>query len=357
MPARQSFQVEEPPASTVGEPAPARRANRKVAGAAGGVALALVVGAVALSSRGGGGGDRGKPQAAEKVIWAYHDGELSDFQRLCKETIEQHKGEFDFQLLSKGNVFQHISREDLPTDWDALKPRYQKDSVINALLARHGGVAMDINTVMFRGLGKWWADSIADKDAAFKGFYYKSRAEAATWFMMAGTDSMMQKAVAEQRMRSGDEPAGCMAREKKDEHCYGSSVISWALCSRQSEYCQCYFGETEGCQLTKLAGEDRKHEGPVHVLADPRKSVQSPLLPNTVPKEEAWKPLASTAQNAEHFASFKQRLHGDTMPFITLQAPGEAAGKSREELLADKDTFFYQWLCSAKHPDTDADAC
>ncbi|CAK0883520.1 unnamed protein product, partial [Prorocentrum cordatum] len=277
---------------------------------------------------------------------------------LCRETLEGNKGRFDFRLVSKADVFQHISKEALPADWDSLKPRYQKDTAINAILAQHGGVAIDIHTIMFRGLDDWWEDSIIAKGVQFKGFYYTSRAETATWFMMVGTGRMMREAVERQKKKSGNEPAGCTDKEKENELCYGSGMVSWALCKRLPEYCKCYFDEIERCELTTFQDDVTDYDDELYELADPRKSVQSPLQPDEVrPRKERWQPMFSTERSPAEFGSFLERFEAGGMPFITLQAPGEGADKSREELLADTTTFFYQWLCLAGHPDTDQSAC
>ncbi|CAK0883524.1 unnamed protein product, partial [Prorocentrum cordatum] len=338
-------------------------------------------------------------------------GRSANFQTLCRETLEGNKGRFDFRLVSKADVFQHISKEALPADWDSLKPRYQKDTAINAILAQHGGVAIDIHTIMFRGLDDWWEDSIIAKIPAavflarhegisiseecavatpraasvgvrepprggrgawgrsartsrategvqFKGFYYTSRAETATWFMMVGTGRMMREAVERQKKKSGNEPAGCTDKEKENELCYGSGMVSWALCKRLPEYCKCYFDEIERCELTTFQDDVTDYDDELYELADPRKSVQSPLQPDEVrPRKERWQPMFSTERSPAEFGSFLERFEAGGMPFITLQAPGEGADKSREELLADTTTFFYQWLCLAGHPDTDQSAC
>ncbi|CAK0883523.1 unnamed protein product, partial [Prorocentrum cordatum] len=285
-------------------------------------------------------------------------GRSANFQTLCRETLEGNKGRFDFRLVSKADVFQHISKEALPADWDSLKPRYQKDTAINAILAQHGGVAIDIHTIMFRGLDDWWEDSIIAKGVQFKGFYYTSRAETATWFMMVGTGRMMREAVERQKKKSGNEPAGCTDKEKENELCYGSGMVSWALCKRLPEYCKCYFDEIERCELTTFQDDVTDYDDELYELADPRKSVQSPLQPDEVrPRKERWQPMFSTERSPAEFGSFLERFEAGGMPFITLQAPGEGADKSREELLADTTTFFYQWLCLAGHPDTDQSAC
>jgi len=346
-----------------------------------GLILIIVIGVAMSGGKGaspgdGGGGDTGGGDSdnvvvdpvgppAEKVIWTYHDGDLSPYQQLCKETIEKHKGDFDFKFLNKDDVTQHISMEDLPKDWDALNPQYKRDAAINALLARHGGVALDINTIMFRSLDPWWDDIIEEKGVAFKGFYYKSRAETATWFMMVGDKGtgMMQTAVEQQKKLSGNEPASCMEKDREDHRCYGSSVISFALCTYQSEYCTCYKGATEGGEFLKVKSKDSDAQ---YDLADPRKTVQSDIEPNILPKVDEWQPMKmiTEGESEEDFTNFKVRFNGEESPFITLQAPTSKtdgiASKSRDELLKGDDaesTFFYQWLCRAKHQGTREDAC
>lgn len=301
---------------------------------------------------------------AWKIIWSYHDGELAAYQQLCVETIEKHKGILDFKLLNKENVFQYINRSDLPTDWETLKPKYKKDTAITAVMSHHGGIALDINTIMFRSFDEWWNEDVEEIGVAFKGFYYKSRAELATWFMMVGRgEGMFRAAVLRQKNMSGNEPAGCLEQDRKAEICYGSSVLAYGLCKYNSEYCRCYKGATAGCDLLRVESHD---SAGLYELADPRNSVQSPLEPNKLPKQEKWQPTASIddPSAAEEFAKFKVKFNGEELPFISLQAPTsrteDIANKSRKELLKGPNansTFFYQWLCLAKHPETSEDAC
>jgi hypothetical protein len=301
---------------------------------------------------------------AQKVIWAYHDGELAAYQQLCVETIELHKGILDFKLLNEKDVFQYINRSDLPTDWETLKPKYKRDTAITALMAHHGGIALDINTIMFRSFDEWWDEDVEETGVAFRGFYYKSRAELATWFYLVGRgDGMFRTAVRRQKNMSGNEPAGCLEKDREAELCYGSSVVAYGLCIYDSDYCKCYKGQTKGCDLLRIESYDTPG---LYELTDPRKSVQPPLEPNKLPKEEKWQPNASIddPSAAREFAKFKIKFNGEELPFISLQAPTsrteEIAGKSRHELLKGPEaqsTFFYQWLCLAKHPETSEDAC
>merc|ERR1712203_384809 len=97
-----------------------------------------------------------------------------------------------------------------------------KDTAITAVMSHHGGIALDINTVMFRSFDEWWNEDVEEIGVAFKGFYYKSRAELATWFMMVGRgEGMFRAAVSRQRNMSGNEPAGCLEQDRKAEICYG----------------------------------------------------------------------------------------------------------------------------------------
>jgi len=380
MPTNQmSFQVEEPSRSAPAGGAPPGPEKWKIA-AGGGLVLVLVIVVVAVVLSGGGKKDAGPGDGggdtdggddvivdpvgppAEQIIWAYHDGELSPYQQLCRETIEQHKGGFDFKLLSKDDVTQHISKDDLPKDWESLKPRYKRDAAINALLARHGGVALDINTIMFRSFDEWWDQDVRGHDVAFRGFHYRSRAETATWFMMVGDKgtSMMQTAVERQKNMSGNDPAGCMEKDRDAELCYGSSVVSYALCTYRSVYCRCYEDEVEGCELLKIKSKDADV---LYDLTDPRNTVQSELKKDKIPKEDKWQPMDSTdeeGEEEEEFANFKTRFN-DELLFISLQAPtsrtDQMAGMTRVELLAAESTFFYKWLCLAKHTATDEAVC
>merc|ERR1712228_541401 len=151
-----------------------------------------------------------------------------------------------------------------------------------------------------------------------------------------------------------------MGKDKEADLCYGSSVVSYALCTYKSEYCECYKDETKGCELSKIKSKDADV---VYDLTDPRKTVQSELAALTrerPDKEDKWQPMSSTLMEGansrtEGWQKFMRRFDDDE-PFITLQAPTsrieEMASKSRADLLnvdPAGDTYFYMWLCLAKH--------
>jgi len=367
-------QIEVPTqAADTSEPDPPTFKQAIAAGVSVGLIVVIVVIFLARgSSPASGGGNLvpGKPYEIpkyygkildERNIWIYQgDEEPSAFESLCTETINEHKGDFTVRTIKKGDVWDYVSPAEMPADWGSLSPKYQRDSTMNALLARYGGVALDTKTIMFRSFNTWWANML-EQDNTFKGYRYKMRNEVATWFMMSRREGLMRTAATEQASGS----AGCPEKDTEYGLCYGSTIMSRALCRYQSQYCQCFMSGTakQGCTLQQWRNlEDI--EGGLDV-SDPRKSpmVQPPLASlkagqDVLKKPEEW-PVLGTPLD-EQKASFTTDVYNRETPFLTLQIPGGAEKMSREELLANKETWFYYWLCKADrlgNLKTDASVC
>jgi hypothetical protein len=126
------------------------------------------------------------------------------------ETMEKNRGGFDFRLVHRDEVSQYVSWYELPFRWTDLEPAQQKDSLMNALLARYGGVAMDVSTILLRPLDEYW-DEMVEQKAAYWGYMYRvnglpwRHAEVSVvWFMMARREGVFANAVRSQVMGMGD---------------------------------------------------------------------------------------------------------------------------------------------------------
>jgi len=156
----------------------------------------------------------------EKTIWSYwYDPEdcpsskhcvLPTVIQLCAESIQRNRGSFEYRIVHRDEVDKYVNRMELPLRWEALQPAQQKDSLMNALLARYGGVAMDISTVLLRPLDRHWDEMVAF-GAAFRGYVYRLNGRpwrhaevAVVWFLMARREGLFATAVRSQVIGMGD---------------------------------------------------------------------------------------------------------------------------------------------------------
>ncbi|WP_350270379.1 capsular polysaccharide synthesis protein [Brevibacterium sp. CBA3109] len=76
---------------------------------------------------------------------------MPDYIRLCSETIEAQAGEWNVVLLDRDNVRDFVP--DLRADFfDIPEVAHRADYIRGAVLARHGGMWMDIDTIALRPL-------------------------------------------------------------------------------------------------------------------------------------------------------------------------------------------------------------
>jgi len=157
----------------------------------------------------------------EKTIWSFwYDQdvcqssmrcELPPIIQLCTETVAKNKGGFDYRILHVDEVPNFVSRLELPVFWEQLTPEQMKDSLMNALLARYGGVALDMSVMLLQPLDRWWSEMVA-AGAIFKGYAMRLNTQAwpdplvmPVWFLMARREGIFRIAAADQVMRMGDE--------------------------------------------------------------------------------------------------------------------------------------------------------
>lgn len=156
----------------------------------------------------------------EKTIWAYwyhpkdcrtaSNCSLPPVVQLCSETIERNRGSFSFKIVHRDEVEKYVNRMELPMRWDELIPAHQKDSLMNALLARYGGVALDISTILIRPLDDLWSNMLA-QGATFRGYMYRLNGDpwrhaesTVVWFLMSRREGIFTAAVRNQVIGMGD---------------------------------------------------------------------------------------------------------------------------------------------------------
>jgi len=341
----------------------------------------------------------------EKTIWAYwyhpetcktsKECTLPPVVQLCSESIQRNKGSFDFKIVHMDEVEKYVNKIELPMKWQELLPAHQKDSLMNALLARYGGVAMDISTVLLRPLDDYWEEMVSHH-ATFMGYMYRLNGEpwrhaetTVVWFLMSRREGIFSTAVRNQVIGMGDR------RETGAYHHWylalGDQTITPILHMFNYSLPKC----TNDPTITRPPGQrqwDQKEEmcpehemqwdeamiGPARtdtkvILRDPRDGPQLPFafgqgmglwkIDDTRALTTEQLPLDNRAQGApmqsedcdspkECWQEFMHRYskekpsgRGRLLNFVKLFAHAkELKGMSRQEILSNSNSFFVNWL-------------
>jgi len=333
----------------------------------------------------------------EKTIWAYWVSDhcrsaknciLPPQIKLCAETIERNKGSFDFKIVHYDEIERYVNKIELPVRWCDLKPALQKDSLMNSLLARYGGVALDISTILLRPLDDTW-DEMVRRGATFRGYMYRLNSlpwrqpeVTAVWFLMSRREGIFSSAVRSQVIGMGDRTDA--SAYSKSYLALGDQTLTPILNIFNYSLPKCIHDSTV---LSKQ--ECPEHEigwtaaaiGPARndtrlLLRDPRDGPQLPFAfvgmatwnisdRNTL-IDKSDSAIGSSMYTAAcitmkrcwediflpRFLESSLSGEGHRMPFVKMFKHGaDLQGKSREELLSAKHTFFYNWLMLAGLPD------
>jgi len=96
-----------------------------------------------------------------KIIWGYWDtGEssLAGFAKLCIASWRAKHPTWEVIVLSEDNYKNFVAAEDVPSTYKSLIAQHKSDILRTAILKRHGGVYMDITTLIFRSFDSVWDD-------------------------------------------------------------------------------------------------------------------------------------------------------------------------------------------------------
>eukprot|EP00927_Polykrikos_kofoidii_P042978 TRINITY_DN37034_c0_g1_i1.p1 TRINITY_DN37034_c0_g1~~TRINITY_DN37034_c0_g1_i1.p1 ORF type:complete len:359 (+),score=64.50 TRINITY_DN37034_c0_g1_i1:116-1192(+) len=112
----------------------------------------------------------------ERTIWAYwaQGAELMPAMfRMCVDTWKHHNLNWDIKVLDRVSVYDYVSKTDLPNKFDVLlSPQTASDCVRLALLARHGGVWLDVTILLRESLDDiCWTDLQSNKISAAAFFH------------------------------------------------------------------------------------------------------------------------------------------------------------------------------------------
>jgi len=124
--------------------------------------------------------------------------------------MKKNRGGFDFRIVHMDEVSNYVTRIELPIQWLRLSPTQQKDALMNALLSRYGGVALDINTLLLRPLDDYWNNMVI-QGATFRGYMYRingrpwRHAESSSvFFLMSHREGIFATAARNQLIGMGD---------------------------------------------------------------------------------------------------------------------------------------------------------
>mmetsp|Transcript_27742 Transcript_27742/g.57615 ORF Transcript_27742/g.57615 Transcript_27742/m.57615 type:complete len:450 (+) Transcript_27742:2-1351(+) len=324
----------------------------------------------------------------EKTIWAYwyhpetcpHAANctLPPHIQLCVETVEKHKGSFDYKILHIDEVDKYVSNTDLPVLWQQQRPQQQKDSLMNALLARYGGVAIDMSLILFHSLDEYW-DEMVGRGATFWGYMYRlhgmpwAHAETcAVWFLMSRREGIFSTVTSHQvSAMAGMAVQGMAASYKRPGEwawgwrAFGDQMLTPVLSMFNYSLPKCYDDPSvpvrEACPEYAAPSWSSGLSGPPRtdsrlMLREPR---EGPQLPTEV--EPTWhvdnstelrEPPAECSSMESCWEIFLQHYrapaaNGTTrvVNFVKMFSSGGSLWNlSREELCADKATYFYNWL-------------
>lgn len=333
----------------------------------------------------------------EKTIWLYwyhpltcpssKNCRLSPKMQLLAESIRRNRGRFHIEVVHKDQVVEFVSDVELPFRWRELPPKLQQGAVMNALLARYGGVGLDFCTCLLRPLDDYWDEMVA-RGASFRGYLYRlngkpwRRAEAvADWFLMGRREGIFSAAVRSQVIAMGD--AIDPGNNGMYRNVFGDDILFPVLSMFDFSLPRCGDDATVGLHRdqcpeagqipwwTGISGPARNDT--LILLRDPRDGPLLPFaflgmdewnvtgtkMPHHDPNSFSWQSVLGSymydvrcetpKECWEEYVMkpFKEKPEPGKAPvlsFVKLTQCDEVEMKSREGLLAAKDSFFYHLL-------------
>jgi len=337
-------------------------------------------------------------QVQEKTIWAYwHDPvncpnstmcSLPPAVQFCTESVRRNRGSFDYRILHRDEVDRYVNMFELPIHWDSLaRPALQKDALMNALLARYGGVALDISAILFRPLDDMW-DEMVVQGATFRGYVYRLNGEpwshaevTAVWFLMSRREGIFSTAVRNQVIGMGDRVSTHAYRQWY--FAFGDQTLLPILSMFNYSLPRCIDDPTVfhhwACPEhelplwnstgdvrndTRIIVEDAR-DGPQMPFAFSKMATwevtndSSPVHPDNngpgFPMHEAGCDSMKTCWDLVFMRRYRgsnETNRGRPLEFVKLFSAGqEVKHWSRAEIVANNQTYFYNWLKLAGLPE------
>jgi len=285
--------------------------------------------------------------------------------------------------VHKDEVLRYVTQMELPFRFMQMLPPQQKDALMNALLARYGGVALDISTVLFRPLDEHWEEMVS-KGATFSGYMYRitgmrwNNAETlAVWFLMTRREGIFSTAVRSQVINMGDHKHPQKAHLGGFHNPYfamGDQTLLPILSMFNYSFPSCLKDPTVRtdswwglCPELEFQHPTEKMPGSARndaklLLRDPQVGPQLPFafadnftmpfwhihstrsvnvtalpgMPTCATMKECWEDVFLPRYNSP-----PPRLLNSVKLF---NSGGPMKDMTREQILSDHGTFFYHWL-------------
>lgn len=294
----------------------------------------------------------------EKTIWLYwNKPTLPDHLQLMYDVMVHNKGSFDVRLVTQSEVTKYVSRTELPFHWDKLfgEPAKQKDAVMNALLARYGGVAFDASIVLFESLDTWWDEMVA-KHAIFRGFMY-DHIETVVWFLMSRAGGIFGHAVANQVISLG---SWSFTNHVAPDHqgmyfALGDGTVTPVIGRYDYSRKKCKGPKQKEGVCNPPLPEDNVPElgRELLMISNPQ---EGPQLPYAIEDDHnffLWK----ISERKDEWNEFKRRRNAGLMPFVKAFSGGGSRLKKmkKAEILEQKESFLCYFLCLAGTNQCDID--
>lgn len=331
----------------------------------------------------------------ERTIWLYWyhpltcptslHCSLSPKLQLLADSIMRNRGRFHVELVHKDQVEEFVSDVELPFRWKELPPKSQQGAVMNALLARYGGVALDLCTCLLRPLDDYWDEMVA-RGASFRGYLFRLNGRpwrhahaVADWFFMGRREGIFSSAVRSQVIAMGDS----LDPDYTNRNIFGDAILFPLLTMFNFSLPRCGEDKTVGshredCPDVGQIPWWKGISGPARndtrlLLRDPRDGPLLPFaylgmdqwdvtgteLPSHDPDSWLWQSVLGANMFGVRCKSQKEcweeyvvkRFNKKPKPgeapilnFVKLTQCNEVETQSKEALLAAKDSFFYNLL-------------
>lgn len=327
-------------------------------------------------------------QILEKTIWSYYyhptecpsaaQCKLPDYMQLAIATMFKNRGSFRAIFLHHDHIDWYVHRTELPVHFEMLSFELQFQALMNALLARYGGVAIEPSTLLLRPLDDYWDEMLA-KGATFRGYTYRVNGDpwrwpvsTATWFLMARREGIFSTAVRNQVISMGDRktiytdcsgalgdmiltPILAMYDYKLPRCRDDTSIASGKSCCpdyNQTSWWNDNIGSNRND--TKLLLRDPR-DGPIFPFVDMGLDMEmwgttASSFPEQKSTDVAWDKLDCKSPKDCWKAYVLDRFHktplaGEANLLSFVRISGEQIAKmSRSEIFMATDSYFYQLL-------------
>jgi len=314
---------------------------------------------------------------SEKTIWSYwwHPTNcpnskqcvLPPFVQMCVDSIIKNKGSFDFKLMHFDEVHMYVNGVELPFGWKHQSPATQKDALMNALLARYGGVAMDVSTILLKPFDDSWNQMVA-QNAIFRGYMYRLNGQpwghaetTAVWCMMARREGIFRTATVMGVIGMGDAWNAGLYHPGIPYFAMGDQTVTPVLGIYNFSLPHCHEDATvsqkSDCPEFQLPVWDEalvSPRGDSLLLEDPRDGPQLPFAFGDEFGMALWNRTEDTKRDylwpcqtpKQCWELFLGRYNASKAPFVKFfHSGGDAVrGQTRDQLLGNPDSFLCGWL-------------